>query len=118
MIIDNYLILANSETELKSYNDTYFNRKFQSKMQQYNQFDGLVAERSNVAWYINFKNAQPLLKRDLNDDFYSAYENNEPGWKNFYAASYQLIAADKNFYTSFCMNLSQADSTTIKSNIR
>jgi hypothetical protein len=118
MIIDNYLILANSETELKSYNDTYFNRKFQSKMQQYNQFDGLVAERSNVAWYINFKNAQPLLKRDLNDNFYSAFENNEPGWKNFYAASYQLITADKNFYTSFCMNLSQADSTIIKSNIR
>ncbi|WP_299514346.1 hypothetical protein [Mucilaginibacter sp.] len=118
MIIDNYLILANSETELKSYYDTYINRKFQSKMLQYDQFDNLVAERSNVAWYINFKNALPILKRDLNDEFYAAFEYNEPGWKSFYAASYQLIAADKNFYTSFCINLNQVDSTTVKNNHR
>jgi hypothetical protein len=107
MIVDNYLILANSESELKSYSDTYTNHKYQSKIQQYNQFNNLVAERSNVAWYINFKNAQPILKRDLGDAFYHDFETNETGWKNFYAASYQLIAADKNFYTSFCMNLNQ-----------
>ncbi|MES2375299.1 MAG: hypothetical protein V4553_01910 [Bacteroidota bacterium] len=109
MIVDNYLILANSESELKSYSDTYINHKYQSKIQQYNQFNNLVAERSNIAWYINFKNAQAILKRDLRDDFYHDFETNETGWKNFYAASYQLIAADKNFYTSFCMNLTQAD---------
>lgn len=109
MIVDNYLILANSESELKSYSDTYINHKYQSKIQQYNQFNNLVAERSNVAWYINFKNAQPILKRDLGDDFYNDFEANETGWKNFYAASYQLITADKNFYTSFCMNLNQPD---------
>lgn len=107
MVVDNYLILANSESELKSYSDTYNNHKYQSKIQQYNQFNNLVAERSNVAWYINFKNAQPILKRDLGDVFYHDFEMNEPGWKTFYAASYQLIAADKNFYTSFCMNLNQ-----------
>ncbi|MBC7400803.1 MAG: hypothetical protein H7289_12755 [Mucilaginibacter sp.] len=107
MIVDNYLILANSESELKSYSDTYINHKFQSKIQQYSQFNNLVAERSNVAWYINFKNAQPILKRDLSDEFYHDFEINEMGWENFYAASYQLIAADKNFYTSFCMNLNQ-----------
>jgi hypothetical protein len=111
MIVDNYLILANSESELKSYSDTYTNHKYLSKIQQYSQFNNLVAERSNVAWYINFKNAQPILKRDLGDAFYHNFETNETGWKNFYAASYQLIAADKNFYTSFCMNLKQPDST-------
>jgi len=114
MIIDNYLILANSQAELKSYTDTYINRKFQSKIQQYNQFDNLVAERSNVNWYINFKNAQPVLRQDMNDNFYTDFANNEPGWKNFYALTYQLIAADKNFYTNFCMNLNKADSTLIK----
>lgn len=114
MIVDNYLILANSEAELKSYMDTYSNKKFQSKMEQYNQFNDLLAERSNVAWYINFKNTQAILKRDLNDNFYNSFETNEPGWKNFYAASCQLIAADKNFYTSFCMNFNPADSLVTK----
>ncbi|HWZ35596.1 MAG TPA: hypothetical protein VNW51_05515, partial [Mucilaginibacter sp.] len=62
-------------------------------------------------WYINFKNAQPILKRDLNGYFYDKFENDETGWKSFYAASYQLISSNKNFYTSFCMNLSQTDTT-------
>jgi hypothetical protein len=50
----------------------------------------------------------------MNQDFYNVFENNEQGWKNFYAASCQLIAADKNFYTSFCMNFNKPDSTLIK----
>jgi hypothetical protein len=114
MIIDNYLILANSETEIKSYYDTYINRKFQSKVKEYNQFNNLLAERSNVSWYINFKNVQPIFKRDMNEGFYNSFEKNEQGWKNFYAASCQLIAANKNFYTSFCMNFNTADSTLTK----
>jgi hypothetical protein len=109
MIIDNYLILANSESELKSYNDTYINHKFQSKLAPYNLFNKLTAERCNVAWYINFKNAQPILKRDLHDNFYTDFERSKTGWKNFYAASYQLIAANKNYYTSFCMALNQTN---------
>jgi hypothetical protein len=113
MIIDNYLILASSQTELKSYYDSYINRKFQSKLAQFNHFDNLVTERSNVAWYINFKNSETIFKRDLNNEFLKLYENKKIGWKNFYSASYQLLAADKNFNTSFCMGLNAVDSTAV-----
>jgi len=113
MIVDNYLILATTQNELTSYYDTYFNRKFLSKMDQYNQFDNLQAERSNVAFFINFKNAQPIFKRDMDTGFYNAFENNNPGWKNFYGASYQFAASDKNFYTNFCMRLSKPDTTDV-----
>ena len=64
-------------------------------------------------FFINLKNAQPIFKRDLNDDFYTAFEDNEPGWKSFYAASYQFSAADKNFYTNFCMKLNNIDTTAV-----
>jgi len=111
MIIDNYLVLANSTKELASYYDTYFNRKFLSKIGEYNQFDNLLAERSNVAWFTNFKNSQPELKRDLNSGFYQAFEINDPGWKNYYAASCQMVASGKRFYTNFCMNLNVPDTT-------
>ncbi len=114
MIIDNYLILANSSNELASYYDTYINHKFLSKIDQYTQFDNLLAERSNVAYFINFKNATPLLKSDLNQNFYDIFENLEPGWKSFYAASYQFVATDKNFYTNFCMRLNVSDTTNLK----
>jgi hypothetical protein len=116
MVVDNYLVLANTESELKSYSDTYSNHKYQSKLPQYKRFNNLVAERSNVAWYINFKNSQPTLKRDLSAGFYHDFENNKTGWGNFYAASYQLIASGKNFYTSFCLNLNQAENPEVQEN--
>jgi hypothetical protein len=112
MIVDNYLVLANSKSELVSYRDSYFNSKFQSKQQAYIDFGKLLTQRSNVSFYINFKSSQGIFKRDLNDHFYNAFTKNEPGWKNFYAASYQLSAADKNFYTVFCMNFNQPDTSS------
>jgi len=105
MIIDNYLILANSPNELASYYDSYINRKFLSKNDKYTQFDNLLAARSNVAFLINFKNCEPILKRDLKPDIYDAFQQNEPGWQNFYAASWQFASAGKNFYTNFSMKL-------------
>jgi hypothetical protein len=113
LIIDNYLILANSSSELASYYDTYINRKFLSKNNQYNQFDNLLAAQSNVAFLLNFKNSEQILKRDLKPDIYNAFQNNDLGWGNFYGASLQLSAADKNFYTNFCMRLN-TDTTAIK----
>lgn len=113
MILDNYLVLAETPGELASYRDTYLNRKFLNKIDQYREFDNLLAESCNVAFFIYFKNAQQILKRDLYPGQYNAFKNNEPGWSNFFAASCQLTAADKNFYTNFCMRLI-SDTTAIK----
>jgi hypothetical protein len=113
MILDNYLVLATTPSELVSYTDTYINRKFISKIEQYNQFDDLLAERSNVAFFINFKNSQSILKRDLKDPFYEAFEKNNPGWKSFYAAACQFAASDRNFYTNFCMRLNNVDTAAV-----
>lgn len=113
MILDNYLILATTQKELTSYSDTYLNRKFLSKTDAYNQFYDLLSERSNVAFFINFKNCQPILKRDMDADVYSCYKNSNPGWRNFYGASYQLSSSDKNFYTNFCMRLNNVDTSAV-----
>lgn len=105
MVIDNYLIFANSDSELSSFYDIYINRKFLSKNDQFNQFNNLLAAQSNVSFLIDFKNSQPIFERDMNPDFYNDFKSLEPGWKNFYAASFQFSAVDKNFYTNFCMKL-------------
>jgi len=113
LIIDNYLILANSAEELKSYDDSYLNRKFLSKNDQYQQFDNLVAAQSNVAFLLILKNAEPIFNRDMNDDFLQALRNNAPGWKNFYGVSWQFSTVDKNFYTNFCLKL-KTDTAVVK----
>jgi hypothetical protein len=112
-INNNYLILANTPAEINSYTEAYTNQKFLSKTESFNEFDDLLSERSNAAFFINFKNAQPILKRDLKPVFYSAFDQSHPGLKNYYAASYQLIASEHNYYTSFCMKLSKTDSLEI-----
>ena len=105
IIIDNYLILANSAGELTSYLDMYINRKFLSKNDKYNQFDDLLSAQSNAAFFFHFKNMLPIFKRDLYAKIYDIIENDEPGWKNFYAASLQFTAAESSLYTNFCMKL-------------
>ncbi|AYL95904.1 hypothetical protein [Mucilaginibacter celer] len=114
IILDNYLVLAASVSELESYYDTYINRKFIGKTDQFTRFDNLLAERSNVAFFVHFKNMQPILKRDLKPAFFDDFENSRYGWKNYYAAAYQLATSDKEFYTNFCMQLSIPDSSAIK----
>ncbi len=115
MIIDNYLIFANSTSELKSFGDIYLNRKFLSKNSQYHEFDNLLAERSNVAFFYYFKNLLPILKRDMNPEIYDIFQNRQPGWLNYYGASWQFTAARPNFYTNFCMRLAN-DTTTVDKN--
>lgn len=109
-VFDNYLVLTNSMLEMKSYDDSYNNRKFLNKTDGYSQFDKLLSERSNVSFFIQFRNAQQLFKEEMKPEFYNAFVNMVPGWKNYYAAAWQLTSSDKNYYTNFCMQLN-ADTT-------
>lgn len=105
-VFDNYLVLTNSISEMKSYDDSYNNHKFLNKTDGYSQFDKLLSERSNVSFFIQFKNAQQLFKEDMKPSFYEAFQNSSTSWKNYYAAAWQLTSSDKNYYTNFCMQLS------------
>ena len=113
MVIDNYLIIAGSNTELKSFNELYLNRKFLSKNEKYTQFDNLLAEKSNVSFLCNFKNLLPILKRDLYDNLYARIEQDEKAYNNFYGISYQFSASDQNFYSNFCLKINK-DSSSVK----
>ena len=113
-VIDNYLVLTNTPSELASYNDSYTNRKFLVNTDGYNEFNNLLAEMCNVSFSIQFKNALQLFKQDMKPSFYDNFYKSEPGWKNFYGASWQFSASDKSFYTNFCMRLN-SDTTTLNS---
>ena len=113
-IIDNYLILANSAKEIDSYSDTYLNRKYLSKTDQYININNLQAERSNVSFFIHFKNAQQILRDNLKDEFYSSYKDHIASWKDFYGASFQFAASERNFYTNLCLLQNKPDTIANK----
>ncbi|QKJ31200.1 hypothetical protein HQ865_16030 [Mucilaginibacter mali] len=112
MILDNNLILANSVKELDSYKDSYLNHKFLSKTSSYTEFDNLMAERCNVAFFLHFRNMFPILKRDMKPAFVTLFNTEDGGPNKFYALSWQFSASDLNFYTNFCIRLNHPDSTS------
>ncbi|MBS7565195.1 hypothetical protein KHS38_12350 [Mucilaginibacter sp. Bleaf8] len=113
IILDNYLVLANTPRELNNYKENYLNSSFLNKTENFAAFENLQAKQCNVAFYVNFKNLSPVLKRNLKADSYKIYQQ-EPGLKNFYGASYQLSAADNEFYTNFCLQSTKQDSVAVK----
>jgi len=112
IILDNYLVLANTQRELSIYKENYFNNAFISKNNEFIEFNNLLAQRCNVSFFINFKNAVDVFKHTLKKPFAKAYQQ-QPGFKNYYAASYQLSASDNDFYTNFCIKLITPDTTSI-----
>ncbi|MES2279752.1 MAG: hypothetical protein V4592_27215 [Bacteroidota bacterium] len=112
MILDNYLILANSTKELISYKDSYQNHKFLNKTTGYTDFDNLLAERSNVAFLLHFRNIFPILKRDMKPAFIDMFNTENKGHNKYYALSWQFSASDHNFYTNFYMRLNKPDTVT------
>jgi hypothetical protein len=109
MILDNYLILATSINELDSYKDSYLNHKFLNKTTGYTDFDNLLAERSNVAYFLHFRNVFPILKREMKPSFARLFNTENNGPNKYYALSWQLSASDRNFYTNFYMRLNKTD---------
>ncbi|MBS1529702.1 MAG: hypothetical protein JSU01_05315 [Bacteroidetes bacterium] len=104
-VIDNYLVMTGTESELHSYSDTYTNRKFLSKTEGYNDFNNLLAEQCSATFFIQFKNAIELFRETMKKSFYEDIRDNKPGWKNFYGASWQFTASEKSFYTNFSIGL-------------
>ena len=110
IVVDNYLMLCNSQTGLKEYYSNYTGGKFLNKNEEYRRFDDLQAERSNVSFFINFKNTLQLLKPALKPQFAQAFTSDDTGWNNFYGAAFQLTSSENNFYTNFYMRLTMPDS--------
>jgi len=113
IILDNYLILANTQRELSNYQENYLNNAFISKGEEFIAFNNLTAQHCNVIFFINFKNAGNVFKRTLKKPYSLAYQQ-QPGLKSFYAASYQLSASDNEFYTNLCIKLNTPDTAQVK----
>ncbi|MFD1255292.1 hypothetical protein ACFQ3S_00660 [Mucilaginibacter terrae] len=113
MILDNYLILANTPRELSNYKENYLNNAFLSKGDEYIEFNNLLAQQSNICFFVHFKNAGNVFKRALKPAYAKIYLQ-QPGFKSYYAAAYQLSGSDQEFYTNLCLKLNMPDTVSVK----
>jgi len=112
IVVDNYLVLANTRREIENYKENYFNNAFLSKDKEYVQFNNLLAQHCNVSFFVHFKNAGNIFKHSFKRPYATAYQQ-QPGFKNYYAAAYQLSASENEFYTNLCIKLITPDSVNL-----
>lgn len=113
-VIDNYLLLANSQTSLNRYLENYHQQHFLSENLQYYNFASLLAEQSTITFFIHLPNAYSILSSALQPAFAKPFSDKNAAWKNYFAAALQLSASENNFYTNFY--LQQNKDTTVKRN--
>ena len=111
MIADNYLIICNSQSGLTEYYKNYTKGNFLNKSDEYIGFDNLQADRSNISFFINFKNTTQILKESLKLRYAKAFDDEAIGWNQYYGASYQLTTSEKDFYTNFYIRMKKPDVT-------
>ncbi|MVN21948.1 hypothetical protein [Mucilaginibacter arboris] len=100
-VIDNYLLLANTQAAIDNYLQNYHNQHFLNEDQQYYAFNTLLAEQSNVSFFVHLPNSYPLLKNMLQPEFSKTFNQKNSGWKNYFAVALQFTASESNFYTNF-----------------
>ncbi len=109
MLIDNYLLLANSQNEIDRYLENYHHQHFLNEDRQYYNFAALMAEQSNITFFIHLPNSFRILKNTLQPAFNKVFSGKGSGWKNYYAASLQLTASEDKFYTNFYLQQIQTE---------
>ncbi len=111
VLIDNYLLLSNSQTGVNRYLDNYHHQHFLNQDQQYYNFDALLAEQSNISFFIHLPNSYPILKNLLQPEFAKVFNQKNASWKDYYAAALQFTASENRFYTNFYLQQKKTETT-------
>lgn len=103
-ILDNYLIAANDAGTLNRFINDYNSNKLLHKTARFSEFNQLIANQSNIMFFINNKNSTGILRNTLKKNYFKPFEEDESGFKNFYGLSYQLSADGNQFLTNVNAN--------------
>lgn len=111
VLIDNYLFLSNSDSGLKRYLENYHQQHFLTEKKQYYDFDQLLAEQSNISFFVHLPNSAQIFQKNLQPAFKNSFNKKNYGWKNYFAGELQFTASQNNFYTNFCLKQIEAENS-------
>ena len=99
-IIDNQMIVSNSARSLQRYISRY-SRNLLYTNDQFENFDRLVADHSNISIFIHIKNSRSNITSNLKRAYAANFRSEEYGLKKFYGLSYQWTSEGEHFFTNF-----------------
>ncbi len=103
-IIDNYLVFANTPGVIQNYLTSYQNQDFLIKTPEFAEYNQLLANKTNILFFINNKNSERVINAVLKRKYSEAFRNKNYGLKDFYGFSYQWSADDGHFFTNIYIN--------------
>ncbi|WP_256012472.1 hypothetical protein [Desertivirga xinjiangensis] len=113
-VIDNYLIVANTPGVISNYLKNYEQEKFLAKKSEFVKFSQLVANQSNILYFINQKESERIIRTSLKQNYSRAFTSKNYGLKNFYGLSYQWSADAEHFFTNIYINYISDNNSEMK----
>jgi hypothetical protein len=112
-VTDNYLIIANTPGIISNYISTYENDRLLVNTNQFKDYDQLVANQSNILYFVNRKNFKRLASSKLKPKYAEPFCQ-EDRFNKFYGFSYQWTSDGDHFFTNLYLSYNSADSLTLK----
>jgi len=103
-IIDNYLVAANNASAVDEFLKDYTTDKLLYKTSGFSEFNQLVANQSNIMFFIHNKNSTDVLKNTLKRNYSQLFNEENSGYQNFYGLSYQWSAYQDHFFINLYSN--------------
>ncbi|WP_134090981.1 hypothetical protein [Olivibacter sp. XZL3] len=100
-IVNNYLICANTISTLQQFRKQYTEKQLLINTIPFIEFSQLQANKSNITFFIDNKNAKLNIKRLLKPAFEKAYaDTSNFNFNDFQAFSFQLSGYNGDFYSN------------------
>lgn len=103
-IIDNFLVVANSQGAITRYMESYNSNNFLVKSKDFKEHDQLVSGQSNITFFVDNKNSQRIIQTSLRNRYSNLFANENSGLRNFYGLSIQWSSAKTYFQTNIYAN--------------
>ena len=102
VIIDNNLIMANNASSIQVFLNNYSNNKLLINNEDYINFSNQLSASSTINFYINNRNSNDIIGRNVKMPFYKQYQSNG-GFRDFDAFCYQLSGENGRFLTNLLL---------------
>lgn len=113
-VADNYLIIANLPGIITNYLDSYEKERFLYTTSAFKQYDQLVANESNILYFVNIAKSGKVIKSVLKSKYSANLVSDKSPVSKFYGLSYQWASEKDHFFSNFYLNYNSTDSIPLK----
>ena len=112
-VADNYLIVANTPGVISNFLSIYQKDLFLYHKDAFKLYDQLVANQSNILYFINIKNSKRVINSTLKSNYAKPFNNEAFGLKNFYGLSCQWTGDGDHFFTNLYLSYNSSDTIAL-----